>query len=110
MNPAPDTAPETLELRTPPSTLTEYIKLDPRIGELLAEAQRVKPKGLNFCCNAVFFGLGKYHGMGFKPRLKRLAGFLRGTGPEVLQTSLSYEIVYRSIYNALPCCRSCGCL
>jgi hypothetical protein len=91
-------------------TFDDYASLDPRIGELLEEAKAVKARGLCHCSNAVWFGYGRYTGRGFKPRVKQLAGFYRGTGPALLQTSAAYDAIYHRIYSVLPACRSCGCL
>jgi hypothetical protein len=94
----------------------ELVALEPRLGNLLAEARAVKDTGEGeyFCCNAVFFG---YEGHpGFKPRIRLLVGWDRLLGRDfgkdaILGTTQAYETAYDTIYEALPPCRGpCACL
>lgn len=92
-------------------TFRELVKLEPKLGELLKQAQTVKDDGSQeyYCGNAVWYGYDGYPG--FKSSLCALIGFDRlEEGDERLYSSDAYEIAYQTVYDALPCCRGeCGC-
>jgi hypothetical protein len=93
------------------TTFNQLVKLEPKLGELLKQAQAVKDDGSQeyYCGNAVWFGWDNYPG--FKRSLCALVGWDRlGDGDPVLFSSDSYEVAYKTIYNALPYCRGeCRC-
>ena len=61
-------------------TIEKMIEMDPRIGELLAEAP----------------GQPWYTPGGFKGRVTKLVGFRRDEGPEELQTMEAYDVLYQA--------------
>jgi hypothetical protein len=76
----------------------DYVQMDPRIGELLKEAQTVKKvEGKSFCANHIWYG-------GLKSKVCEFVGFDRTSGPRELQTSAAYDAVYEKTYSALPDC------
>jgi hypothetical protein len=83
-------------------TWDELVDAEPRLGQLLAEAQAVKDEGgPSFCANTIWYRR-------FKPRLSALVGWDR-KGHPVLGGELAYDVAYRIVYNALPDCRDCLC-
>jgi hypothetical protein len=97
---------KTVVRRAPKPTWAELVKAEPKLGELLAEAQAVKDDGRtpSFCANRIWYAPG-----GFKDRLCRLVGWDR-KGHPVLGTMQAYDVAYETIYDALPDCRDCWCL
>lgn len=90
---------------------TRLLELEPRLGELLKEAQAVRDDGTGdyFCANQAFFAWGE-RAPGFKARLIRLVGWWLEGGHPDLATSEAYDTAHRAIYDALPPCRGrCGC-
>ena len=84
-------------------SFSDLVALDSRIGDLLKEAQSVKRvRGKFFCANAVWYGE-------FRCRVRDIVGNWREEGPSELQTSKAYDVVYKTIYRALPDCRK-NCL
>ena len=84
--------------------------LEPKLLPLFNEAAEISGRTLpeNFCANSIWF---VYDGhAGIKRRLMPLVGWDRQDGPELLQTSEAYDVVYQTIYDALPACSgNCGC-
>ncbi len=81
-------------------TFEEMADLEPELAGLLAEAQELRRrKGRRLEVNAVFFDYAR-KGTGYKRRLSELVGFLSGRDG-VLSTSAAYDVVYKTIYNAL---------
>lgn len=99
------------EIDTRPLTWQQLVRLEPRLAALLAEAKVVRDDGRGrwFCGNAVFYGYPGWRG--FKPRLRALVGWDRPAYHPVLSGRRAYDLVYQTIYRALPDCRGeCGCL
>lgn len=91
------------------------MRLDPRINELLKEAQDQCDTGAGdyYCANAIWFGYEQYEGLGLKERLCDLVGWERVSKQYmgVLGGHEAYDIAYAKIYDALPDCRGgCGCM
>jgi hypothetical protein len=94
-------------------TWSELVKLEPRLGELLARAKAiVDDGGESFCANHRWVGCGngpaceKCRG-GLKDELVMLVGW-EASNPE-LESSEAYDVAYDKVYKALPDCRNCGC-
>jgi hypothetical protein len=81
-----------------------YLAMDPRIGELLKDAQAAT-ESQPFCANRVWYRKG-----GLRRRVKELVGYGRPEGPNELRTSNAYEAVYRTVYRALRDCDHGDCL
>ncbi len=91
-------------------TFADLVAMEPKLGQLLREARRIRDTGEDevFCANAIWFGW--HGGPGFKPRLSRLVGWYSGQAG-ILATAMSYDVAFEAIYNALPVCRgNCSCL
>lgn len=69
----------------------ELVKREPRLDELLREAQKYKPSP-GFCAREVWYGP---HGL--KRRLRELVGYDRSDDDPVLSTSEAYDVAYRRI-------------
>lgn len=87
-------------------TWKDIVRLEPRLADLLKEAQTVDGSGEHFCANRIWYGTPPDHGM--KGRLQYLVG-LMAANPK-LRTSEAYDLAYQTIYRALPDCRRCMCL
>jgi hypothetical protein len=86
-----------------PPTLDELVGLEPRIAELLAEAEHARETaGPTFCANAVFYGYAG-HDPGLKCRLSKLVGWTSGQ-KGLLRTSAAYDVVYKEVWGMLPPC------
>jgi hypothetical protein len=82
---------------TTPYTFDDYVAMDPRLGELLLEAQAAnRSKGNSFHANNLWYRNG-----GLRSKVKELIGYGRPDGPLELRTSAAYEVVYRTVYRAL---------
>lgn len=89
----------------------ELVKIEPRLGQLLADAQRFKRQSRGkrrICANDRWYGYFEWRGKGLKARLCRLVGE-EAEIPE-LRTVDAYDVAYHYIYRTLPDCRQCGCL
>jgi hypothetical protein len=86
----------------------DYVQMDPRIGELLREAQRADHGDAErFCRFNAWYAPG-----GFRSQVVHLVGYMREGQdcPLPLQSSQAYDVVYERILGALPPCRGrCGC-
>jgi hypothetical protein len=81
-------------------TFDELVALEPRLADLLAEAQAVRrQKGRRLNVNQTFFAYGNF-AAGFKGRLSRLVGHASGR-EGVLGTSAAYDTVYWTVYHTL---------
>jgi hypothetical protein len=80
-------------------TFDELAALEPRLADLLAEAQELRRRRPRLNVNKVFFSYGNF-AAGFKGRLSRLVGFVSDR-EGVLGTSAAYDVVYHTIYDAL---------
>jgi hypothetical protein len=80
-------------------------RLEPKLAELLKEAQAVTDPGGDpgFCANAVWYDR-------FKPQLTCLVGWFARCKHFLLTSPEAYDIAYDKIYEALPDCRGCCCL
>jgi hypothetical protein len=91
-----------------PLTFAELAKREPRLLDLLAEAQaHHRNREPVFCANAVMLGYPGFQ-PGLKNRLRRLVGWEAGQGG-MLRTREAYDLAFQTIYQALPDCRRCGC-
>ncbi len=81
-------------------TFKELVAVEPQLGELYQEARQVRHRGKDFCANSIWYTC-------FKPRLVLLVGH-KAKHPQ-LRTAEAYDTAYRTIYGALPNCRSCIC-
>jgi hypothetical protein len=82
-------------------TFTDLCTLDPRLSALLAEARR-DDTGTTACYCAM------YRWPAFKRRMCALVGFFAQVGqPAELLTRDSYDVVYRTLFKALPPCHGC---
>jgi hypothetical protein len=76
-------------------------QIEPRLRELLEQAQAIKDDGNYFC-------VGETWSRTLKPRLRRLVGW-DVAHPE-LGTHYAYDVVGEMVLDALPDCRECGCM
>lgn len=79
-------------------TFERLARLEPRLAE--TRATRASADSSFDPC-ASFFGYAAFEGRGFKPRIVRLVGWHRPSGPPELQTSDAYDCVYRAILDVL---------
>ncbi|MFN8475532.1 MAG: response regulator [Anaerolineae bacterium] len=95
-------------------TWAELVQADPRIQELLDEAERVTDPGPpgSFCASQAFWGHGP--NPGFRWRIPQLVGWERRrrnpSADPILFHFEAYELVYKKIYEALPPCLGCHCI
>jgi len=97
------------ERKKPAVEFKKLSKLEPRLAALYEQAKSVRDDGKSqsFCANSIWYGYSSNAGL--KPRLVELVGHRRKDDP-ILGTSRAYDIAYRTIYEALPACRGCGCV
>jgi hypothetical protein len=92
-----------------PPKIEQLVALEPRLTVLLAEAGHYhETAGPTFCANSVFYGyFGQ--GPGLKSRLSKIVGwYSRQKG--LLGTAAAYDVVYQTVWNALPACGpDCAC-
>ena len=90
-------------------TFADLTSLEPRLSDLLQEAQdHHAAAGPHFCANAVFYGYPG-HRPGLKQRLSSLVGWSSGRNG-LLGSSTAYDTAYHTIYAALPDCgEECFC-
>ena len=91
-------------------TFKDLVALEPRLADLLIEAQGHKPTR-RFCANEAWYGYFGFSGL--KGKLVRLVGWGRETPPdgatdaakeETLKSSQAYSVAYQTVYRALPDC------
>ena len=87
----------------------QLLAIEPRPGDLLAEARDAGRSPGRFCANETFLGYGRSRGHGIKPRLARLVGWFTESADPAIRTSDVYRLAYQTVYGALPDCRGCGC-
>lgn len=81
----------------------ELVELEPRLADLLREAEGVRDLGgPYFCANRIWYAA-------FKPRLKQLVGWHSDHQDPRMRTMCSYATAYETVYHALPDCRNCAC-
>lgn len=80
-------------------TFEELAQLEPRLQELLTEAQATRRKR-GYLAGKVWYGYGGYPGL--KPRLLELVGWEREEEHTLLSTRTAYDVAYDTIYEALP--------
>jgi hypothetical protein len=88
-------------------TFDDLVSLEPRLADLLEEAQAYRRGGSrSSTLHAVWYGYWGY-APGFKRRLSELVGWSSGrTG--ILGSSEAYEMVYKTLYQALTGPRTVG--
>ena len=75
-------------------TFANLVEIEPRLGELLAEAQAVSSAGNpNFCANRVWYGNGDRNGL--KQKVEKLVGW-EAENPQ-LTTESAYDLAYKTI-------------
>lgn len=91
-------------------TWEQITEAEPRLLDLLKEAQGVKDKGGSyFCANDIWYRGNKEHAS-FKQRLFPLVGDEASKSlPGFMRTSKAWDIAYRKVYDVLPPCRNCIC-
>jgi hypothetical protein len=85
----------------------ELVQLEPRLAELLKEAQdyRQRSRDARYACANEVYG-GPY---GLRARMEDLVGWVAKTDIEELKTGEAWKIAHHKIYAALPDCRDCSC-
>ena len=93
-------------------TWEELCEIEPRLGVLLDEIERVEdnPETESFCSNTEWKSVIRYDGKTFKERMISLVGYLAEIDDKRLQSSEAYQVAYHKLYHALPDCRNCGCM
>jgi hypothetical protein len=88
----------------------EMVRLEPALGDLLAEVEAIKDDGSrpSFCRDALYVP-GDPGEVGLKRRITELVGWSSRNRGSPLGTSEAYDIALRVIIGALPPCRHCGC-
>ena len=85
-------------------TWAEMAKIEPRLKDLLKQAQDYKRESKKeevVCANQALVSW-------IKPQLTRLVGW--DSPHKELQSHLEFDVAFRTIYGALPDCRGCGCM
>jgi hypothetical protein len=87
-------------------------RIDSTLLGLMRQVASVRVDALadgHFCANALWYGY-RDHNAAIKGRVLRLAGWQRWDRHPDLSTTEAYDVVYDTIYRALPDCRSeCAC-
>ncbi|MFA5880586.1 MAG: hypothetical protein WC834_00195 [Eubacteriales bacterium] len=95
---------EVLPVITTDPTWEEMVKIEPKLAELLKEAEgckRIAMRDTEFCAARVWHGRD-----GMKSKMSELVGFFAGDGR--LTSAKCYELAYQKIYKSLPDCRHEG--
>ena len=91
-------------------TWEEISAHEPALNDLLIEARSTKDDGQYFCKHEAYASGHKNH-VSFKKRLNQLVGFSakkhRGF---FLATEQAWRVATNTILEALPLCRTCGCV
>ena len=96
-----------METYTAP-TWDQLVDREPRIARLLDEARAVRDDGgETFCANRLWYGVAWDYGL--KGTVEDLVGWDAETRDPVLRTNVAYDLVYQTVYKALPNCRNCAC-
>jgi hypothetical protein len=102
--------------------LFEWIcRIDPRVLTLYEEINSLKDDGRSyFCANELWYWGGDPHSktrkQSFKESMEELVGWGRKAANKedsiegYLGSSDAYDIVYQTLYAALPDCRDCSCI
>jgi len=87
-------------------TFDEMVKIEPKLGDLLKEAQEQHNNKKFICANAVWYGYDGFPGI--RNRLIDIVGYFA----EKPDLKYGYDLAYETIYNALPNCKrkKCGSL
>lgn len=90
-------------------TWDELTAIEPRLVDLLKQAQAVDGSPKHFCANNVWYGMTtKYPN--FREEIYRLVGWESKHGDPRIRTSEAFDEAYRTVYEALPPCKDCICL
>jgi hypothetical protein len=95
--------------------------VEPRALMLYDEIKKIGDSGGPYsCANELWYSGGDPHTKtrkrSFKERVEELVGWGREAGSKedsiqaYLRSSTAYDIVYQTLYNALPDCRKCSCI
>jgi hypothetical protein len=82
-------------------TYEQLTKFDPSLNILLRRARNHAGN----CANAAWYGPE-----GLRAEMSRVIGHGRTHGPSELKTPQAYDVAYKTLYEALPDCKGCGCL
>jgi hypothetical protein len=90
-------------------TFADLVEIEPRLGDLLAEAKAISSDGIpNFCANRVWYGYLNDGKKGLKHKMEDLVGFFAERKDPKLITSSAYDLAYETIYGTLPDCKHPG--
>ena len=86
-------------------TWFELTAHEPELDELLAKVLAIKddPQKPCFCAD-------RHYRSWLKKEIERLVGVFSKHKGTLLGTSKAYDLVVRTLVNALPPCRNCGCV
>lgn len=85
-------------------TFEELVKIEPKLNELLVEAQNYKRTFENCGCA---LNCDNAWNKELKPRLKGLVGWFAQSSNKEIHSSWAYDIAFHKIYGALPGCNEC---
>ena len=90
-------------------TFENLCAIEPRLRELERRVKAVRDDGTaSFCANDAWYGLRSWHRRGLRNKMAALVGW--GASNPCLRSSEAYDIAHRTLYEALPDCRSCQCV
>lgn len=85
-------------------TWDDLIQREPRLADLLEEAEAVRDEGrTGFCAMTAFY-------RHIRPPMLTLVGWEAERDDRVLLTSRAYDLAARRLLDALPPCRNCWCI
>lgn len=96
--------------QSPALSWDDLVQREPRLQTLLDRVERIRADAdprRPFCANFHWYGYDD--GNGIVRRLCELVGWGRQPS-DALATREAYDIAYRTLYDQLPDCRSCGCI
>ena len=75
-------------------------QVEPRLRQLATLIGEINDPGTTpfFCANEVWYRV-------WKPKVCRLVGWDRITGPDSLKSEEAYDVAYETLYDLLPPCR-----
>jgi hypothetical protein len=97
----------------PAPTWEALVAREPRLAELLAEAQAARDDpDRGYCRNVAFRGLRRYgppDPESLRRRLGRLVGTECARRDPAPRSPAAYKVAFRVVFHALPPCRLCHC-
>jgi hypothetical protein len=91
-------------------TWEELAAREPRLNDVLAEVRSIKDEGGPYFCKHEAWAVGWKDLPAFKKRIDRLVGWGSRHRDPLMRTCQAWEVVLEMILEALPPCRSCGCV